>query len=484
MGASIVLLLVGTEILAWYWLAVLFGGGLAVGVWRTTRRFPSAYELTQTLDRRLGFADSLSTALHFRVNPGRSNLAVREAQQRQAEDLARSADLKAALPYRAPRSLYAAAGLAVAAFSLFGLRYGVTHTLDLRQGLVRIAFDSFFPSTGQTAHARKSAMQKKIEEELKKIGIDADSQDSKAADAAPDSVLNVVDEPNLDSADPEAAKTKADGKAAKQPPGDDPEAGGENPESAAPGSEANASDSSSPSKEGGSQGEKPGPQKGGESPNGGGSNDSLMNKMKDAMANLLNKLKMPPKPGDGKESASNSQNGNLQSGSSQQAGKKGSQSSNRESPDGANSAEQQGDQQQAESGQNAQAAQGKSGDKSADRPASQDAKSGIGRQDGDKSAREAADLAAMGKISEIIGKRSANVTGEVMVEVASGKQQLKTPYAQKNATHGESGGEINRDEVPLIYQQYVQQYFEEIRKAPAVKPTDSAPARKTAKGGG
>ena len=74
----------------------------------------------------------------------------------------------------------------------------------------------------------------------------------------------------------------------------------------------------------------------------------------------------------------------------------------------------------------------------------------------------------MGKLSEIIGKRSQNLTGEIMVEVSSGKQQpLKTQYSDKRATHAEGGGEVHRDEVPLIYQQYVQQYFEEIRKTPA-----------------
>jgi hypothetical protein len=56
-----------------------------------------------------------------------------------------------------------------------------------------------------------------------------------------------------------------------------------------------------------------------------------------------------------------------------------------------------------------------------------------------------------------------------MVEVASGKQQLKTQYSDRKATHVEAGGEINRDEVPLAYQQYVQQYFEEIRKLPVAK---------------
>ena len=75
----------------------------------------------------------------------------------------------------------------------------------------------------------------------------------------------------------------------------------------------------------------------------------------------------------------------------------------------------------------------------------------------------------MGKISEIIGKRAANITGEVMVEVSPGKQQLKTQYSQQNATHVEAGGEINRDEVPLAYQQYVQQYFAQVRKLPAGK---------------
>ena len=93
----------------------------------------------------------------------------------------------------------------------------------------------------------------------------------------------------------------------------------------------------------------------------------------------------------------------------------------------------------------------------------------------------------MGKISEIIGKRSQNVTGEVMVEVGSTKQQLKTPWAQKQATHVEAGSEIHRDEVPLMYQQFVEQYFEEIRKgtesgakpAVGVKPGDGKSTQKT-----
>jgi hypothetical protein len=114
-------------------------------------------------------------------------------------------------------------------------------------------------------------------------------------------------------------------------------------------------------------------------------------------------------------------------------------------------------------------AEGKSSGKSSDDQASHNPGSGIGKQDGAKDAKLAEQLAAMGKISEIIGKRSANVTGEVTIEVNSSKQQLKTPYSDSKAAHGESGGEINRDEVPVAFQQYVQQYFEQVRKqgAPA-----------------
>ena len=50
----------------------------------------------------------------------------------------------------------------------------------------------------------------------------------------------------------------------------------------------------------------------------------------------------------------------------------------------------------------------------------------------------------MGKLAEIIGKRSANLTGEVTVETSSGKQRLKTEDSQRVGQHSNAGGEINR----------------------------------------
>jgi hypothetical protein len=106
------------------------------------------------------------------------------------------------------------------------------------------------------------------------------------------------------------------------------------------------------------------------------------------------------------------------------------------------------------------------------KPSSQESASGAGSKDGDKKAKDAKALEAMGQISEILGKRSAAVTGEVMVEVESTKQSLKTPWADKQASHSESGGEIHRDEVPLIFQPFVERYFEEIRKTPQAAKTN------------
>ena len=121
-----------------------------------------------------------------------------------------------------------------------------------------------------------------------------------------------------------------------------------------------------------------------------------------------------------------------------------------------------------------QSADAKASSQSSDGPTSNDPGSGAGKQDGAKDAKLAEQLAAMGKISEIIGKRSANVTGEVTVEVTSAKQPLRTPYSDGKASHGEGGGEINRDEVPAAFQEYVQQYFEQVRK----------PAKGASKAGG
>ena len=69
MAAVILLLLAGTQILDWYWPVLVVAVSLGVGIYRLRKSLPSLYVLAQRIDRRLGLADSLSTAIHFAAHP-------------------------------------------------------------------------------------------------------------------------------------------------------------------------------------------------------------------------------------------------------------------------------------------------------------------------------------------------------------------------------------------------------------------------------
>jgi hypothetical protein len=105
---------------------------------------------------------------------------------------------------------------------------------------------------------------------------------------------------------------------------------------------------------------------------------------------------------------------------------------------------------------------------------SEDAKSGAGQDDGKKDIENAKALEAMGEISELLGERSAAVSGDLQVEVGTTNQQLKTALTQQKAGHTDAGGEIHRDQVPLAYQTFVERYFQEVRKEPAKATPTSA----------
>src|SRR5262249_10573073 len=144
------------------------------------------------------------------------------------------------------------------------------------------------------------------------------------------------------------------------------------------------------------------------------------------------------------QQAQNSKDGQ-QSGKGQQKDDKGQQDKNGQQGGEGESKDQKAEA-QGQQGQKNENAQGKGGENSK-QPQTADAKSGIGKSDGNKDIQLAEQAKAMGKISEILGKRQKDLTGEVMIEVSSGKQQLKTQYSNEKAAHKEAGGEINRDEV-------------------------------------
>src|ERR1035437_8740052 len=441
--AFILLLLLGTQILSWPVALAIPLAAAAFGIYRVKRHMPSPYGVAQLIDQRLGLADNLSTALFFsEVDPvARVAPDFRRAQLEGAARLAQSVDVRRAVPYSMPRAVYLVAGLALVAGSLFALRYGLSRRLDLKQPLANFLPESL--TGGKPVHqannARPNAKQTPQTPDDGSTPPNQDQQSPGQQDA------NQEIQPPAE-AQAEAAKMDAKyfpiQKASEQRDNematDDADSEGES-DSAKTGEESQ--DGQGDGKSG--KGEKP---QNGEKQDAKNASESssLMSKLKDAFQNLLSKAK--PQQG----SKQNGKDGQPQNG------------------------QQQGDAQEGEDGQEAKnsenAQQGKGQGKSDSQQSSKQPGSGIGSQDGDKAIKNAEQLAAMGKISEILGKRSATISGEATVEVQTTSQQLHTPYAQKGAQHTQGGAEISRDEVPVALQPYVQQYFEHVRKqsAPAV----------------
>ena len=421
MGGAILLLLVGTQILDWYWPALLALAGFGTGVYQLRGKIPSPYRVAQKIDRRLELADSLSTAFYFSANPDPQRAAICTRQQGDAETTAAQVDVKSALPYQRSRYLLPAGVLALAALALFAVRYGALGSLDLSQSLLAVAADSFFATP--TEIAKNDAQKGNLQPQTFDPG--SPDQAVNAEEELPESLLEPADNPSgLDPSGKDASKD------ASQKDKGDKGSEGDNPDEGNPGDDPNTDN---PDKQDGKN-SKP------------GDNSSMLDKLRDALSNLLNK---------------NKTDSNKQS-QSQKGKNDKSESEKGES--------QQGDANSAEPGQdqnkNAKEQGDAKGGEGTNQPPSQENASSQGDKIGDKTIKDAQALEAMGKISELLGKRSANLQGEVMVEVGQTKQQLKTQWTSKDARHADAGGEIHRNEVPLVYQPFVERYFEELRKTP------------------
>jgi hypothetical protein len=467
MAGLILLLVLGTEVLDWPWLLALALAGLLAGFRRLPREISSPYFLSQQIDHKLALHDSLSTALFYnRLDPQRrAPEDIRAAQLAEAERLSAEVDVARAVPFAFPKSLYLMAILGLVASSLFALRYGISRTLDLRPPLATLVFDAFhFASEPQAAENKKREV-RHTDDKLKQPGSTVD-EDARRRDGAQGSAPGLstesADSGAAKSNSPDSLKQRASASVEsmnRQKQGGE-QGQGAGDDSAEPQETDRDGDGRSAS-QGQSSGRSSASQQAANSQH---ESNGLLDKFRDAMANLLSRLKSQPRQGDSQRAASNSaERTAIQSRREQGANRAGTSAA--ESPDG----DAEGGS-QSEGAQKAQSGPGKQGGRDGE-DASRQGQSGIGRNDGSKEIREAEQLAAMGRISEIIGKRSQNLTGEAMVEVASGREELRTAYTEQAAKHADSGGEIHRDEIPLAYQHYVQQYFEEIRKgAPSAAP--------------
>ncbi|MEP7361808.1 MAG: hypothetical protein ABI972_01015 [Acidobacteriota bacterium] len=469
LGGAALILIAGSDLLDWRWLILLFAGGVGWSAWRTLKRIKGPYEVVQEIDRRMDLSDTLSTAYYFNSEDKRGLVAPElwQVQRARAEEASQSLSPSDVFPWALPRQAYIA-GLMIAMMGgLFMVRYGLLGTLDVRAPMVQGLSQFFQPSNARNAKGGPGD-QKQGEKPLG-IAVDDQGPEQKDLDAASPDALSEVNTPDVnagvDTKDILKSQVKEIKAQAEEGDAMDDSGEGDQRTKGGDGKDGNsqASDSATPDGQKGIPQEAKNGEQGKE-----GNNSSLMDKMRDAMANLLAKMKMPnqgqPKQGSNPKGAQ---------GGGEMQGKQGGQQKGQTQGKGSPTDDSEG----ADEGQpseEAQSGQGKGADKGSEQ--SQAAQqSGMGKQDGEKSIKDAEQAAAMGKISEIFGKRAQNVTGEMMVEVKSSKQQqLRTAYADRANTHREAGSEIHRDEVPLDLQYFVQQYFEKVRKPSAGSKPEAA----------
>jgi hypothetical protein len=470
LGAVVLLLIAGTQILNWAWPVLIFAAAAAWGYWRIRQRVPDGYRVAQSIDRELNFSDALSTAWHYRnTSIDVFDEEVKSLQRRRAEALAQQADPAVAAPYAVPPSARWCLLLGVAALGLFALRYGVQQSLDLSRPLVSFNLDPFLGGEARQSAKAKNLQAPPLEDFMKTISVQPPETKEEGLDAAPDSALGVVDIPDVNATNSEQPSAKTAEKGASS--GEQQEG----TESGEKGEGATGDTQQSPNEKGTESAGQPqkAPNDAKPSSPQSGENSSLLDKMRDALASMMNKLNIQQKQGEGQQQqqAKNQTQGQPSGNARQQQAQKGMQSKGQPSADQQQAANQgEGQEQDMQESDPSQAAQGKPGERNSAQAANQENKSGMGKQDGSKDVKLAEQMAAMGKISEIIGKRNEKLQGEIMIEVNSSKQALRTQYSNRAAQHTDSGGEIHRDEVPLALQGYVQQYFEEIRKTPPPRP--------------
>ncbi len=433
LACSALILIFGAEYLSWWCVPAAGLISVAGGWWVMRKRLPSVYEVAQSIDHRLQLADTLSTACYFNSTAPSPSDSVRDAQRLTAEKLVPAVDLNTALPLQRPTGFYPAAGVALLVMGLFLVRYAVQGSFDPRPSLVKNAMDNFFSGAKQQALAAKAQGGEQPGEK------DGEKAEQKNADFAGDS--------QFDPAAPEPQPSPDADKTADNKKKDDDKSENSGADKGDKGDKGDKDD-----KQTGDQ-KQDGDQKGTQDAK---ADPSVMDKLKDAVNDLINKMKAP-------------------NDSKSQKGEPKSDSDKQQSDDGQNQEKNQGDSADAQKSSQ-QSADGENGKNSEQKKKSDSPQQGVGSQEGDKTAKEAEAQKAMGKISELLGKRSENVKGTVTMEVGQTRQTLKTLATESSARHNESGGEIHRDTVPPAYEGFVQQYFEQVRKtsstkSPALPPT-------------
>lgn len=457
-SGAVVMLLAGTQILDWYWLVLLTIVGVAISGWRIQKRLLQRYEVARLVDERLHLQDSLSTAWFLLSDPSSTDRPVARHQIQQAETIASGIAAESAFPMVISRLWIATLALIAVIFGLFATRYLVNSSLSLKPALIHLPFASARTVNADAKERNKlepkaEAQGQPVRELLPGEQPNSQSQSYNAPPTAPNTQTNSRSEQNASAPSSGKSSQPEDGQSASK-------AGEQNAERSASQDASSDSNSTKNSKNSGSpqqdkEGTRPKTADGQQTP-------GLMDKMRDALSGLMAKLQRNSGNNNSRDAKNNSAS---QKGQAQQnAGNKKQNGAPDQNGQKAESSLDSQSSAQAAAVEKTPASSVGSSNEEMPQTKTSDPQSGAGRQDGQKDLKAAEQLRAMGKLAEIIGKRSANLTGDIKVEKPTQEQQLETQYSNQVGRHTDNGGEINRDEVPAEYQSYVRAYMKEVHK--------------------
>lgn len=440
------LILLGTQILAWQWLVALGCIGLGLATYGIQRRLVDRYRVAQIMDRELVLHDSLSTAWYLKTSSAVTRDRAVSFQLTRAEELAQSADPAAAFPFERRRAWTITGALCMLAMGLFSARYLVTRELSLRRSFLPITLTEVFEQFRHGGNESEKDRNAAAKDQGLPPGLLARNEDG-ARNAQEEKSRRTE---NADGG-PNANNSTTSGQNSEQARGENGKPG-----------DQDASNGNRSSGDGAKADQQGNDGQDAQTANGSKNSENLMDRMRDALSSVMAKIKPSSNSNSAQSPAQNDANGvkNNQAGMKDQSGDGQKDAGNQQTAQ-----EQAEGNQQGQGASKSQQSQGKDSAQASDKKGS-DAQSGVGHSDGDKELRAAEQAKAMGKLAEIIGKRSASLTGDMEIE-PSGKQKLETQYTHQQGQHSDLGGEINRDEVPVEDQEYVREYMELVRKKPA-----------------
>ena len=431
----VVVIVVGSDALDWAWAAAIPLLIVALGVWGSWRGLPGAYGMAQLVDSRLGLHDLLSTATHF------SSPCISGANQRMRSALCEKASLAAArvrpadaIPLRAPRAAIYSVALMVAVSGLLAVRYRLEARLDIRHPMAP-AFKLARLLQDETKAARDKVS--KLIEKLSTPDDGALTQEKSAQETGK--------APSTTNTESPVANQTGDSRRKGAEAGDSPAFDDSDQQNQGASDQAveqpNAQGTQTASSPHGSADRSASAgQRAGTS----GESNSLLARMSNTVSNLLSALS--PRSTNSGQPGMDGRSGRVekaQNGTSKQQGQ-----ASRESNSGDSASEAAG----------AGAGQGEGTGSGVGQP-EKGSGSGAGQEDGNKAIRSAEQLAAMGKLSVLLGRRSESVSGSAAVEVLTTQNVLTTGYEKKKVAHRDVHASADRDEVPLELQKYVENYF-------------------------